>query len=270
MRGEPFGEVLSLPWRRSLFRSLRGRVLRDGDGSGRGSVDALREVGAAGRLPAWPLFGFGCTALRELFFVGADFGCAMSRAASFIGTVCGREGPGWMAAFVAAFVAAGWAAAGVEGRLSAGVGRGAVRTEGAAADGFAAVFATVFATVFAAVFAADPLRRRLRRRRFGAVSARSPAFGAVSRTVEAVASADWTVALLSGIVSWAGAATFPAAVGAVSRGDFRVGAGCPECWGFSPSEVAGAADEAAEVCAAGVFRFGAVGLALRLFLSARA
>ena len=69
VRGEPFGEVLSLPWRRSLFRSLRGRVLRDGDGSGRGSVDALREVGAAGRLPAWPLFGFGCAALRELFFV---------------------------------------------------------------------------------------------------------------------------------------------------------------------------------------------------------
>lgn len=231
MRGEPFGEVLSLPWRRSLFRSLRGRVLRDGDGSGRGSVDALREVGAAGRLPAWPLFGFGCTALRELLFVGADFGCAMSRAASFTG--------------------AGWPAE-TSGACS---GFREERPEGA--------------EVAASGVAAAP-RRRWRRRRFGAVPARSPAFGAVSRTVEAVASADWTVALLSGIVSWAGAATFPAAVGAVSRGDFRVGAGCPEGWVFAPSEVAGAADEAAEVCAAGVFRFGAVGLALRLFLSARA
>lgn len=234
MRGEPFGEVLSLPWRRSLFRSLRGRVLRDGDGSGRGSVDALREVGAAGRLPAWPLFGFGCAALRELFFVGADFGCAMSRAASFTG--------------------AGWPAE----TSGACFGFREERPEGA--------------EVAASGVAAAP-RRRWRRRRFGAVPARSPAFGAVSRTVEAVASADWTVALLSGIVSWAGAATFPAAVGAVLRVGLRVGAGGVDGWAVAVVGAFGAvvavAAAVCAVCAAEAFRFGAVGLALRLFLSAR-
>lgn len=235
MRGEPFGEVLSLPWRRSLFRSLRGRVLRDGDGSGRGSVDALREVGAAGRLPAWPLFGFGCAALRELFFVGADFGCAMSRAASFTG--------------------AGWPAE----TSGACFGFREERPEGA--------------EVAASGVAAAP-RRRWRRRRFGAVPARSPAFGVVSRTVEAVASADWIVALLSGIVSWAGAATFPAVVGAVLRVGLRVGAGGVDGWAVAVVGAFGAvvavAAAVCAVCAAEAFRFGAVGLALRLFLSARA
>lgn len=292
VRGEPFGEVLSLPWRRSLFRSLRGRVLRDGDGSGRASFDALRVVGAAGRLPALevgPPFGFDCAALRELCFVGADFGCAMLRAVSSIGTVCGREGPGWMAAFGAAFgavcgaafVAAGWATAGVEGRLSAGVGREAARSEGAAADGFAAVFATVFATVFAAVFAADPLRRRLRRRRFGAVSVGSPAFGAVSRAAGVVVSAGWAVFPAVGVVALVGWAVSQVAevvalavVGAVLRVGLRVGAGGVEGWAVAVVGAFGAvvavAAAVCAVCAAGVFRFGAVGLALRLFLSARA